>query len=60
MQPPATMGGHPGVLQHDCVVVVLMHDVECVDHLEGRRCEFGYENQNLGDKNVSFADKTKT
>ena len=53
------MGGHPGVLQHDCVVVVLIHDVECVGHLECRRCEFGYENQDLGDKNVSFADKTK-
>ena len=56
--PPAPVDGRPGFFQHDCMVVVLVHDVEHVGQLEGRSCEFEYEIRDLGDKSVSFADKT--
>jgi hypothetical protein len=58
--PPAPVGGDPGLFQHDRVVVVLVHDVKHVGQIEGLEREFHYQIRDLGDKSVSFADKTKT
>ena len=57
--PPAPVGGHPGLFQHDRVVVVLMQYAERLTH-GALLCEFGDEINVLGDKAVSFRDKTKT